>query len=83
MKNRFAHLADGTRVRVKHTPCPVHQIHLVGRREGDYVIGYTCPSYFPGPMLRKHAINLVVRKGADGNLWLVHVRKSERKTSPT
>lgn len=71
----IAHLADGTPVRVMQTPIPVGKRELAGRREGDILVGYTVPRYHPWKVLRTRQRRYMVRRGADGNLWLVHQRK--------
>lgn len=71
----IAHLNDGTPVRVMRTPLPVIEQELTGRREGDIVVGYTMPSFSPYRLRKVVRHVLQVRRGADGNLWLVHLRK--------
>lgn len=70
-------LANGEVVRVAKTPLPVEPGDLVGRREGDVVIGWRHTGFlhrgFRRPRLARRFF--MVRKGSDGNLWLVSIRK--------
>lgn len=79
MKNKFAHLADGTRVLVKHTPFPIAPDDMPPDvKVGTTLVGYSLAKFHPwrpaAPLIRRHYMALM---GGDGKLWLVHQRQSE------
>lgn len=79
MKNRYAHLADGTRVRVKHTPFPANPSDLPSNpKNGDLVqvIDFG-GKYIPLMPAQPRRRWFIVRTGGDGKLWLVKLRRHE------